>query len=254
MILFGIPTFAGSPCEEFLPAYIDTLGQLGAAGIASSAVFIPRDPYLSKARNKVVTKFLTEWPQATHLFFLDDDIGWPGHKVVEFIRRDLDVVVGAYPKKTDAGEFPCQLDTEDGKLVERDGLYRAVLAPTGFMCIKRHVIERLAALSGQYLDTTKPDASEWQFNVFDMGFFMPSGERPTKQAGMRGQFWGEDYYFVRKWRDLGGEVWIDPDIDFSHRGSKAWRGNLQSAIGAWQDQTKDQCNERDTVEPRGTAA
>lgn len=252
LILFAIPSYTGAPCGEFMVSWTETLGALGQAGIPSGVCWVPQDPYLSKARNKAATLFLTQWPMATHLFFLDDDIGWPAQKVVEFIRRDVDLITGVYPKKTDNLEFPAQLMLEDGKIVERDGLLKAALAPTGFMCIKRHVLEKMAARSGQYLDTTNPAATEWQFNIFDNGFFMPSGEVPTNQGGVKGEFWGEDYYFVRKWRDLGGDVWIDPDIEFTHRGSKAWRGNFKSAIVAWQEQQKVEANGTD-ARPTGLA-
>lgn len=236
MVLFAVPSYSGAACAEFLPSYIDTVSALSAAGIASGFSTCPFDPYLSKARNRLATEFLTTWTMATHLFFLDDDIGWPGAKVAEFVKRDLDLLCGVYPKKTDRGEFPAQLLIVDGKPVEHPehkGLYRALLAPTGFMCIKRHVLERLAAASGQYFDTTKAVDPLMHFNIFDMGFFTPDGERPKNQGGVKGEFWGEDYYFVRKWRDMGGEVWIDPDVDFSHRGTKAWTGNLKTTMDAW---------------------
>lgn len=242
LILFGIPSFAGAPCEEFFVSWTATLSALGAAGIPSGTCMAAHDPYLGKVRNKIATEFLTQWPQATHLFFLDDDIGWPAQKVVDMIRHDVDLVAGVYPKKTDNPEYPVQLAMEDGQPIEKNGLYKAALAPTGFMCIKRHVLERLAAKAGQYLDTTNPNASVWQFNIFDNGFFLPSGEVPLNQGGVRGEFWGEDYYFGRKWRDMGGDIWIDPDIEFSHRGSKAWRGNFNHAILAWREQQKAENN------------
>lgn len=257
MVVFGIPSFMGSPCEEFMISYIDTISALGNAGIPSATVFVPRDPYLSKARNNIATNFIRGWPMATHLFFLDDDIGWPGSKVVEFVKRDLDLITGVYPKKTDAGEYPCQVMLDDnGGLIEKDGLVKAVLAPTGFMCIKRHVLEKMAAQSGMYVDTTNPNPTDanLHFNIFDMGFFLPSGERPVNQGGKIGEFWGEDYYFVRRWRDMGGEVWVDPHIDFSHRGSKVWRGNFQSLIMAWREQQKVKDDERDRNATGGIAA
>ena len=230
VVHFGIPSFAGAPCQEFVPSYVETLVALGAAGIASSMTLAPGDPYLSKVRNRIAYDFLTQWTSATHLFFLDDDIGWAPHKVVEFVERDLDVIAGAYPKKSDKGEYPCQMDTDaSGMPFEENGLWRAKLAPTGFMCIKRRVLERMAAESGQYRDSTKIGDQAAHWNIFDMGWFLPSGERPTNQGGVMGEFWGEDYYFCRRWRDMGGEIWIDPDILFTHRGSLAWAGNFRQA-------------------------
>ncbi len=230
VILFGITSFSGSVCREFLPSFVETMTVLGAAGIASSICMVPGDPYLSKARNSIVFRFLTKSPGATHLFFLDDDLGWPAQKALDLINHDVDVVAGCYPKKTDKGEYPCQIDVDaDGTWKQHNGLWRAKLAPTGFMCIKRHVLEKMAARSGLYVDSTTIGATDAQWNVFDMGWRTNEGDCPQEQAGIAGQWWGEDYYFCRKWRDMGGEVWIDPDIMFTHRGSLAWGGNFKQA-------------------------
>lgn len=228
LVVFGIPSFTGAVEFDFVQCWTETLGALGAAGIPSHTMSIGKDPYLSKVRNRLTSDFLYDWPMATHLFFLDADIGWQPQKVVDLIKRDLDVIAGVYPKKNDELAFPVDMDrTEDDLPIERDGLYRARLAPTGFMCIKREVLEKLAAAGGQYFDTTGK-AGRPQFNVFDMGCFTAAGGKP--KPGEMGEFWGEDYYFCRKWRDMGGEVWIDPDIEFSHWGTKAWRGNFWPSL------------------------
>ncbi len=41
-----------------------------------------------------------------------------------------------------------------------------------------------------------------------------------------GQFWGEDLVFCKAWEKLGGTLWIDPNVTFSHVGRKAWSGNF----------------------------
>lgn len=237
LVVFGIASYTGAACHEFQQSMIETMAALGAAGIPSHCTYAPGDPYLSKARNGIASDFLRNFALATHLFFIDDDVGWPGAKVVEFVRRDLDVIGGVYPKKSDNPEWPMQLDLgADGLPIERAGLLRVMLAPTGFLCIKRGVIERMAATSGQYLNTVKQVNPDLHWNIFDMGCFMPDGTRPA--PGQMAQFWGEDYYFCRRWRDMGGEIWIDPDITFSHRGPKAWIGNIKPSIDAWVEQKR----------------
>ena len=34
------------------------------------------------------------------------------------------------------------------------------------------------------------------------------------------------------WREMGGEVWVDPNIRFTHRGSKAWEADFGDSIKA----------------------
>lgn len=238
LVVFAVATYTGAACHEFQQSFVETLSVLAQRGIPSGTLTVSGDPYLSKARNRLATDFLVNWGSATHIFFLDDDIGWPGAKVADFIERDLDVIGGVYPKKSDNSEWPLQLDTVDGMPVETGGLYRSLLAPTGFLCVKRRVMEKMAAASEQYLDTTNAANPDRHFNIFDMGWFQPDGTRPTGRPGAMGEFWGEDYYFCRRWRDMGGEVWIDPDIMFSHRGPKAWRGALKPALDLWVEQEK----------------
>lgn len=235
-VVFGIASYSGSVCHEFQGSMIETIGALARHGIPFSTITASGDPYLSKARNRLVADFLLQHGRATHLFMLDDDIGWPGAKVAEFVLRDLDVIGGVYPKKSDMPQWPMQLETTpDGLPIERGGLYRGLLAPTGFLCIARRALERMAAASEQYRDTTHPTAPPMHWNVFDMGWFMPDGSS-ERAPGRMGEFWGEDYYFCRRWRDMGGEIWIDPDIQFTHRGSKAWGGSFKPTLDAWIEQ------------------
>ena len=234
LVVFATCTYTGTAVHEFHEAMIETHDALKLAGIPSRGLRVGGDPYLSKARNRLATDFLMNHAAGTHLFFLDDDIGWPGRKVVEFIQRDEDVIGGIYPKKTDNPEWPLELALDDaGQPIEKAGLYQVKLAPTGFLCIKRHVLEKMAATAGQYHDSTHPTAAPFHWNIFDMGWFLPDGSRPVPAMGRMGQFWGEDYYFCRRWRDMGGAVWIDPDIEFSHTGRKSWRGSFKPALEQW---------------------
>ena len=37
---------------------------------------------------------------------------------------------------------------------------------------------------------------------------------------------GEDYSFCQRWLDLGGRVWVDPEIVMGHTGGKMFVGSL----------------------------
>jgi predicted O-methyltransferase YrrM len=41
--------------------------------------------------------------------------------------------------------------------------------------------------------------------------------------------WGGDYVFCRKWRALGGKIYIDPAMRFEHSGMETWTGS----VGQW---------------------
>jgi hypothetical protein len=40
----------------------------------------------------------------------------------------------------------------------------------------------------------------------------------------------EDYQFCRKWKDMGGELWLYPDTEFSHIGQKEYKGSFQKTV------------------------
>lgn len=214
--MFGTPTLDHRVTCEYLQSSLQTEWALTAAGIARGHIVLPGDCFVAKVRNRIVTDFLRDYPMATDLFFLDDDISWPAAKVIEFLNRPEDVVAGIYPKKSETPDFPVMLEVDagTGALIERDGLAKAIWAPTGFMRIKRRVLESMAYKAEMFKDSHVDGNPHEYFNIFEAGI---DGD---------GWFCGEDVWFCRKLALAGFEVWIDPDIPFKHRGNKSWNANL----------------------------
>ena len=253
-VVFGVPSFRGTPEREFFVSWCQTQTALHEAGIKFDVILLAGDPYLPKCRNRIVSQFLSDFPHATDFFFLDDDVGWsPASKVVEFVRRDEDIVFGAYPKKQDGISFPVTLEMDAfGDLIEKDGLYQSHLCPTGFMRVKRGVLERMAMQSSRYYETAPNGTEVLQWNIFEARFVDPVLEAlrttdldalPPDMLAMYlkraiglvpgqdiGKWWGEDFWFVERWRGMGGICWVDPEIMFTHRGSKAWSATFGDSI------------------------
>lgn len=226
-VVFATPCYDYRVCYEFLKSSLETEWALNARGIARGYIGRGGDQFIAKVRNKIVTEFLKNYPMATHLFFLDDDIGWPALKVVEFLDRPEDILAGIYPKKQETRDFPVELeaDAETGALVERGGLIKARGVPTGFMRIKRHVLEKLAEAAGTFLEQ---DANgEWgeYYEIFRCGV-------------LNGEFTGEDYLFCQNAMAVGFEIWVDPDIQFTHRGGKKWSDNLSLHLDTFRDKAR----------------
>lgn len=75
------------------------------------------------------------------------------------------------------------------------------------MRIKREVIEKLIeAYPGQH------------YKVYEDGKETAEGVDLFPQGVHGGRWVGEDYAFCRLWRDIGGTMWVKPDIDFTHAG------------------------------------
>jgi hypothetical protein len=66
-------------------------------GSGVSVHLLGHDSLITRARNTLVATFLDS--TATHLLFIDADIGFAPEEVVRLMRRDQEVVVGSYPLK-----------------------------------------------------------------------------------------------------------------------------------------------------------
>lgn len=222
-VVFGVPAGQHAPKMGFWESSLAAQGLLMSRGIGQAWLGAGGDPYLPKVRNNLVTKALTKYPEMTHFFFIDDDVSFPAEAVLTLIDAPHDVCAGVYPKKSDAPDFPCNLyhDPETMRPIEKDGWHKAQSVPTGFLCIKAHVLRKMAATAPRYRDL----GGEVCWNIFESGFFAE-----PQPDGLEGQWWGEDPAFCRRHIADGGEIWVKADIEFGHTGTKTWRGNFADRV------------------------
>ena len=148
----------------------------------------------------------------TDLFYIDDDMEFPEDAVLRLLNHPVKVVGGAYPIKNEDewhyASIPKMIEgtpigTEDGTLL------RAESVAGGFIRIKRIVIEEMIKA---YPETRYVEYDRESYNLF--GTYIENG-----------YLWGDDYSFCNRWKKIGGELWIDPNIDFGHIGFKTYAGN-----------------------------
>lgn len=202
-----------------------------AAGWEVSFINRDSDSMVARGRNYIASQFL-ENPQladCTDLVLIDTDLAWSGENddaVLRLLSHPVDVVGGAYPYKDDSGNFPLRW-SPDG-LVEENGLWQVHAVTPGFMRITRRALDKIVKEMPwlQYKDTPDKDGQRsWMF--FD------NLQRPTG-------VYDEGYIFCERWRQVGGTVWLDPDLDLTHIGLKAYH---HGTIRHWLDR-KAQAFER----------
>ena len=168
---------------------------------------------IADCRAVIVAQFLAS--DATDLVFVDSDVAWEAGTLLKLVDAPVDFVAAIYPQRKDPINY-CVSWLDKTDLVAEDGLLEVQGVPAGCMRLSRSMLEKMVA---HYPDTQfHCDAApnDTAYALFD----------PYRIGKLK---FGEDYAFCRRWRDIGGKVWIDPEIRMGHVGYKTFTGS----IGEW---------------------
>jgi hypothetical protein len=210
-------------------------------GIGLHIELMGGDALITRARSRLAAQFLAH-PEATHIVFIDADIGFRPENVFRLLESGKDMVAAVCPLKhidwdkaraaAQAGVADLQaasigyvvrfLPTPDQSVQVENGFAKVAYGGTGFLMISRGAIQRmtdahpeLTAKMGDMADALAPEA---------VMLFETMIEPET------GQYLSEDYAFCRRWRDLGGEIWADVEARLTHVGHAAYTGSLIQAL------------------------
>ena len=196
--------------------------------------------FIEVARNTFVKNFLET--DCTHLFFIDADLKWESRAFIGLVQSDRDVCAGVYRKRQEPEEYPVRYkeDPENPGIQTIDGGWVACdRVPTGFLCIKRHVLEYMAA-----------KADTWDIaGVGEIPALFKTREIPLDEDG-KYTFMGEDFAWSDDYREASGkDIWVWPDFDFVHGGFKGnWHKFMNAQAEKYQDSpvnlVKDDAEER----------
>lgn len=240
-LFIATPCYGGQLTEPYFKSILRLVFFCDKQSIPLHFATIANESLITRARNTLVAFFLNS--DCTHLFFIDSDIEFNVEDVIKLIAADKDVVVGAYPKKginwdtvkkyvemtpnatpADIGvagsEYAINFNFtgKDFQVNVEDGLISLKDAGTGFMMIKRHVLEKMMVQHPelQYNNDINVDKAldKYTYALFD-----------TIIDGDARRYLSEDYTFCRRWQNMGGQIWLDPSIVLNHYGSYAYRGN-----------------------------
>lgn len=236
MILIGTPSYNGTVTLAYMRSVLDALDILSAAGIRAGFNTPSHESLIPRARNFIANEFLRQ-PEYTHLLFIDSDIGFPPEAPLRYLRADKDVACGVYPVKhldvarlrrqppklTDAQAEAASLNYtvkfRPGQLVGPDGFIRVEYAPTGFMMIRRQVLERMAGACPELIYHNSFVNSDDEDHA-NYAFFDTAIDPVTRD------YLPEDYAFCKRWAALGGEIHADVTSRFIHVGSHSFAGDF----------------------------
>ncbi len=201
------------------------------------------DALITRARASLIAQFLDD-PTATHLLFIDADIGFEPDQVVRLIECGAEMCAAIYPiKRIDwdkvrntfetgrpnpaAAALKYVFEVDDANAVTQTaGFVRVRYAGTGFLMIRRGALERMCAHYPQlkYQRDHSIDAATASDNRFALFECMIAED---------GTYLSEDFAFCKRWTDMGGEIWADLNSKLSHVGPMTFYGDLASQfVGA----------------------
>lgn len=247
-IFVATPCYGGQLTEAYFRSTIRLLTFCNQHQIPIAFGTIANESLVTRARNVLVAYFLQS--NFTRLLFIDADIEFQVEDVIKLIAHNKDVAVGAYPKKgvnwqriresvrakdekyddrqiaAFGSDYAINfkfINREQKQIAIENGLIRLHDGATGFMMIKREVIDRMIK---QYPElkynndlNTPPELNPHFYAFFDT-MIDPKDKR----------YLSEDYTFSRRWQDMGGEIWLDPSISLNHYGSFNFQGNPAQII------------------------
>lgn len=207
-------------------------------GVRMQVQMMGSDALITRARQNIVADFLAN-EAATHLLFVDADIGFEPEQVFRLLEFDADVSAAVYPIKridwakvgaavkagrtpVDAAALSYLIEFTNPDQIEVDrGFTRVRFAGTGFLMIQRRVLvammERYPEL--RYGHDHKPDdklaGSGFRYALFNCMIDETSGT-----------YLSEDFSFCKRWTDMGGKIWADLESRLTHVGTVNFRGDL----------------------------
>ncbi len=217
-ICIAIPTYTG---DLSLATYNSLLRASTAAhqqGWALDLITREGDSCIQRARCWAFTQFL-ERTDATDLLFVDADIGFTTEGFLKLLQYPVDVVGGAYRARGPQEHYILRPLQNELQRKPPHGLMEVEGVGTGFLRITRKAARELVA---RYPDDWYTDPTCPNMIVRDMFAF----------SVVDHQLHSEDYNFCRKWRAIGGQVWVDPDQVLDHVGLATFRGCLMKWLEA----------------------
>lgn len=203
----AMPCYGGMLTESTFMSFIKWANTARQLGIDWTLETMVNESLISRARNTLTAKFL-DMPDATHLFFVDADIGWEPWHLLVLLNRNVDVIGGLYPMKTMPVKWV--VNGFDGAEEGPEGLQEVSKAGTGFLLMKKHVFEKMNAHPAvkQYKNDIglDPKYDKYLKTYFDT-------------AVRQNRYYSEDWTACENWRDLGGKIYVDKRVLLRHSGS-----------------------------------
>lgn len=233
-VWLAIPSYTGQVhLATMRSILVDSLGLI-ERGWRFGLIDESGNALIAHCRAILLAQFLAS--DASDIVLIDADVAWGQGALVSLLERKADFVAGVYPHRVDPESYsvrwladaegrgliardPETLERQDGGLIEVEGV------PAGFLRLSRKAVQDMVdAYPGlKFASPVCHNGEAWA--LFD------SHKEPN-----HGAYWGEDFSFCKRYRDIGGRVWMDPELKLHHVGYKTFSGKIGDWLkaGKWQ--------------------
>ncbi len=231
------PMYGGNCKGVYLDGVMALTFELAKRGYQVSFSKIYNESLITRARNNLVHEF--EKSGADALLFIDADEGFDHMDVISMIESGKDVIGAIYPMKNINWDNVRRAATEGRENLEQySGFFAMNMLPgettfrlnepvpvtevgTGMLFIKKEVFELMKSHCNSYMLNTSTGA--FDPNAMVTEYF----KTDITEDGI---LLSEDYWFCRKYREIGGEVFAAPWVKIVHAGEYIFSGSFASTM------------------------
>tara|TARA_B100000035_G_scaffold139322_2_gene118713 strand:+ start:6103 stop:7047 length:945 start_codon:yes stop_codon:yes gene_type:complete len=256
------PCFASLCYVNYVHSLMRTIELFRKLGIVLKVEFCKNDSLVSRARNNLIARAMSD-KTATHFMFIDNDITWEPNDILKLLLSEKELVGGIYPLKhynwdklINDPQNPYNSNVvqsmiqkknnsqlknmiSDGIMIQSNllkyninyidsvlqidkNMARVKHLATGFMMIRRPMLEKMM----KAFPSTK--------YVDDVNFLRPHENEfayALFDCGVEdGHYFSEDWLFCSRWTKLNGEIYVDVSINLCHTGIEDYKGCYVSTI------------------------
>lgn len=233
-LMIGTPMYGGQCSAHYTFSNLNLARVAKEYDINLNYQFLTSESLITRGRNSIVNTFMKS--DCSHLLFIDADIGFNPADVIKLLNHNLDIVCAGYPAKyIDWGSIQnaARNGVQNNMLSMyaspyifnrlEDGNHNGPLVEvkesgTGFMMIKKSVFETMQPHVPWYVTNQFNGDGDTNYE-----YFATSIEDNLLLS--------EDYHFCRKWRSMGGKVYVDKSISLNHVGSYIYQSSQNHSIG-----------------------
>lgn len=246
-LFIGTPCYGGQTTGVFCQSLANLVKLCTLNGIGIEYFFLFNESLVQRARNYIVDEFLRS--DATHLVFIDADIGFKPEDVLSLLAvqtsapEKYDIVAGPYAKKVidwnmveqavtnKACDSASSLQHFAGDFVfnaRPDQSHMSINEPvevyetgTGFMLIPREVFVKYDKAYPEYRYLPDHTRSKDFNGAREITAFFDCSIDPNTR-----RYLSEDYHFCRKAGEIGISIWLCPWMQMTHVGSYGYKGSM----------------------------